>query len=206
MPKTFNAVWHIQTWRFALYIYCSVTQLFPDTAHYRDEADSGYSGDSVFQHQVKTDTLRLGRSNKQTDKPINTFKAQYALFHEISWEKKSYECILKLFSLSAHLKMCFWHLKIIWQSLLIRILHTHLRCYKKERVILKMEMHGDLKANRTKDFHFLFIYIFFQSFFNFNKNGSGTNVTFSSCRDSLHVDCLFRNNKSFCYDDSVCHF
>lgn len=46
-----------------------------------DEADSGDSGDSVFQYQVKTDTLRLGRSNKmQTNKPINTSKAQHTSF------------------------------------------------------------------------------------------------------------------------------
>lgn len=43
-----------------------------------DETESGDSGDSLFQYQVKTDTLRLGRSNKmQTNKPIITFKAQH---------------------------------------------------------------------------------------------------------------------------------
>ncbi len=74
------------TWHEDVATYVLYETLFDQTApkHSKawDEADSGDSGDSAFQYQVKTDTLRLGRSNKtQTNKPINTFEAQHTSFH-----------------------------------------------------------------------------------------------------------------------------
>lgn len=90
-----------------------VAERFVGTAPYFggtkwDETESGDSGDSVFQHQVETDTPRLGSSNKmQTNKPIITFKALHTRLPVRHLQAKAGSVFLKHSSLSVHLKMCF---------------------------------------------------------------------------------------------------